>query len=135
MHTQPSASFGVLLRHYRQRAALTQEALAEQAGLTPNAISALERGERRHPYPTPVQAIASARCLGAEQRDLLLRLAQTKAEGLPTIPPYALSEGRFGYGQQQLIGVGLLLPALQTTTSAHAEADGLLRFQGALALP
>ena len=87
MHTQPSASFGVLLRHYRQRAALTQEALAEQAGLTPNAISALERGERRHPYPTTVHALATALQLEAQQRDLLLRLAQTKAQGLQTIPP------------------------------------------------
>src|SRR5215210_2561876 len=87
MHTQPSASFGVLLRHYRQRAGLTQEALAEQARLTSNAISALERGDRRHPYPTTVRALAAALHLTVEQRDLLLHLARTKTEGLPTIPP------------------------------------------------
>ena len=87
MHTQPSASFGVLLRYYRQRAGLTQEQLAEHAHLTPNAISALERGARRHPYPTTVKALATALDLEGTQQDLLLRLARTRAADLPTLPP------------------------------------------------
>ncbi len=44
-------SFGEQLRRYREAAALTQEELAERAGLTVDAISALERGRRQRPYP------------------------------------------------------------------------------------
>ena len=38
--------FGDKLRSLRERAGFTQEELAELAGLTPHAISALERGTR-----------------------------------------------------------------------------------------
>ena len=51
-------SFGEQLRHYRERAGLTQEELAAQAGLTAKAISALERAARHAPYPQTVLALA-----------------------------------------------------------------------------
>ena len=38
--------FGNQLRHFREAAGLTQEALAERAALTPNAVGALERVTR-----------------------------------------------------------------------------------------
>jgi len=53
-------SFAHQLRGWRERAGLTQEDLAERAGLTSNAISALERGERTHPYPNTVRALGHA---------------------------------------------------------------------------
>ncbi len=42
-------------------AGLTQEELAEHAGLTPEAVGVLEHGARRHPDPTTARA---ARLLG-----------------------------------------------------------------------
>ncbi|WP_116449976.1 ATP-binding protein [Blastococcus litoris] len=51
-------TFAVLLRSLREQAGLTQEELAERAGLTPHAISALERGARTRPYPHTVRALA-----------------------------------------------------------------------------
>ena len=60
------ASFGGLLRELRAAAGLTQEELAERAGLSPNAIGALERGQRRRPYPHTVRALADALGLGKE---------------------------------------------------------------------
>jgi transcriptional regulator with XRE-family HTH domain len=45
--------FGTRLRRLRETAGLTQEELASRAGLTAKAVSALERGERKRPYPTP----------------------------------------------------------------------------------
>jgi predicted ATPase/transcriptional regulator with XRE-family HTH domain len=48
------------LRHYRERAGLTQEELAAKAGLTAKAISAIERAERLSPYPQTVRALANA---------------------------------------------------------------------------
>ncbi|MBD3784808.1 MAG: helix-turn-helix transcriptional regulator [Micrococcales bacterium] len=68
MTTATPASFGSLLRSYRRRAALTQEELAERAGLAATAVSALERGQRTRPYPHTVRALATA--LGLATHDL-----------------------------------------------------------------
>ena len=67
MSEEHDGGFGVRLRQHREAAGLTQEQLAERAGLTPNAISALERGERRRPYPQTVRALVDALGLTAEQ--------------------------------------------------------------------
>jgi transcriptional regulator with XRE-family HTH domain len=64
-------SFAHHLRQWRERAGLTQEELAERARLTPNAISALERGERTHPYPNTVRALANALELSAPEHAAL----------------------------------------------------------------
>jgi DNA-binding XRE family transcriptional regulator len=47
MDGQGATAFGDLLRRFRDGAGLTQEELAERAGLSSMAISLLERGERR----------------------------------------------------------------------------------------
>jgi transcriptional regulator with XRE-family HTH domain len=44
MSTLPPPTFGALLRRARRAARLSQQALAERAGLSVDAISALERG-------------------------------------------------------------------------------------------
>src|SRR5919205_799211 len=67
-------SFGERLRRYRERASLTQEELGERAGLTALAISALERGERRRPYPTTVRALADALGLVDQERAAFVAL-------------------------------------------------------------
>ena len=66
------ASFGERLRRYRERAGFTQEELAERAGLTGKAISALERGERQRPYPNTVRALADALNLADAERAALI---------------------------------------------------------------
>jgi transcriptional regulator with XRE-family HTH domain len=66
MDTGPT--FGDLLRHHRDSANLTQEDLAERTGLTPQAISLLERGERRRPHRYTVEKLAEA--LGLTGQDL-----------------------------------------------------------------
>src|SRR5947209_4962476 len=68
MAAPSSSSFGSLLRHHRLAAGLTQEALAERSSLSPRAIIALERGERRSPYPNTVQLLADALQLSTEER-------------------------------------------------------------------
>lgn len=64
----PRPTFGDRLRAYRQRAGLSQAELAERAGLTVSAISALERGVRTHPYPHTVRRLADALGLSADER-------------------------------------------------------------------
>ena len=59
------AEFGALLRRYRRRAGLTQEELAEQAGISTRALSDLERGVRRRPHKDTVALLAGALALAA----------------------------------------------------------------------
>lgn len=60
-----------MLRRLRERAGLTQEQLAERAGLSARAIRALECGERTHPYPHTVRSVARALDLDDEDRSAL----------------------------------------------------------------
>ncbi|MEU5097967.1 helix-turn-helix domain-containing protein [Streptomyces sp. NPDC020996] len=53
-------SFGVLLRALRERAGLTQEELADRAGVSAHAVGALERGARKRPYPHTIRSLALA---------------------------------------------------------------------------
>ncbi len=68
---QQDLTFGSQLRRLREAAGLTQEELAMRAGLSPRAISALERGERQRPYPYTVRALAEALGLSEEERATL----------------------------------------------------------------
>ncbi len=68
-------TFGELLRRYRVAAGLSQEGLAERAGLSPRAISALERGERRGPQRETVRLLADALGLTPYDRAALDRTA------------------------------------------------------------
>ncbi len=80
---QPT-SFGTQLRKLREHSGLTQEQLGERAGLSANAISSLERGERRHPYPHTVQALAEALALSDEDRTALLAAVPKRGETVDT---------------------------------------------------
>jgi transcriptional regulator with XRE-family HTH domain len=60
--------FGELLRTHRLAAGLTQRDLARRAGLSLNAVSLLERGERRRPYHHTLAALADALGLQAGSR-------------------------------------------------------------------
>ena len=89
------APFGALLRRLREASGLSQEELAHRAGLTPNAVGTLERGERRRPYPNTVRAIAEALHLeDAERAELIASIPSRKraapAERTLPIPPTPL---------------------------------------------
>jgi predicted ATPase/DNA-binding XRE family transcriptional regulator len=66
---QPASPFAALLRQHRLAADLSQEALAERAGLSVQAIGALERGDRRAPYRDTVDRLAGALALAPAERD------------------------------------------------------------------
>lgn len=64
---------GELLRRYRSDAELTQEELAERAGLSARAIRALEAGARRSPRRDTLRLLAEALGLAPDERDRLER--------------------------------------------------------------
>jgi tetratricopeptide (TPR) repeat protein/transcriptional regulator with XRE-family HTH domain len=66
------ASFGQLLREYRLAAGLTQEELAERAGLSIRAVSDMERGRTARPYARSVRLLAIALALDDAARGKLM---------------------------------------------------------------
>jgi transcriptional regulator with XRE-family HTH domain len=62
------AVFGELLRNSRLRATLTQEELAQRAGLSVRAVGKLESGETIRPRPVTVRMLANA--LGLQEPEL-----------------------------------------------------------------
>jgi DNA-binding XRE family transcriptional regulator len=75
------APFGALLLRLRAAAGLTQEQLALRAGLSPDAISALESGKRRTPRFGTVELLAAALALNGQQRHELVAAARASAGG------------------------------------------------------
>jgi predicted ATPase/transcriptional regulator with XRE-family HTH domain len=81
-----ASDFGTLLRRFRIGAALGQEALAERARLSVNAISALERGVRRAPHRDTVNLLVRGLGLeGAERRALESAAAAAREPGKPRV--------------------------------------------------
>src|SRR5688572_32355094 len=87
--------FGDLLRRYRIAAGLTQEELAERAGVSTRGISDLERGARGLPRKDTLQLLLGALELGqadraalvaAARRTAVTRLLPERPETLPALP-------------------------------------------------
>src|SRR5438874_4256476 len=102
-------SFGALLRRYRTTAGLTQEELAAQAGLSARAITYLERGVRRFPYPDTVQRLGQAlqldeaRCaeLRAASRRLRDAAATDKRRGVAPSDAAVRARSELAYPSQE----------------------------------
>jgi len=76
LKTGAPGSFGAQLKALREAAGFTQEELATIAGLSVQAISALERGQRRRPHPETVRALSAALDLNGATRDALIESAR-----------------------------------------------------------
>jgi non-specific serine/threonine protein kinase len=72
--------FAIRLKRYREAAGLSQEELAERAGLGRRSISDLERGARRSPYLATVRRLIDALDLAATDRAALLAAARSPGE-------------------------------------------------------
>jgi predicted ATPase/transcriptional regulator with XRE-family HTH domain len=69
-------TFGDLLRQHRLAAGLSQEGLAERAGLSRRGISDLERGARTHPYRETITMLAAALGLDGRERAAFMQRAR-----------------------------------------------------------
>lgn len=93
MVTQQTA-FGALLKHFRRRAGLTQEALAERADVSSQTITKLERGVYRTPRMDTVELLAAALGLSTEEHEGLvvsarhpMRARSEQLVPLASVPP------------------------------------------------
>ncbi len=79
MATSPS-DFGSTLRRLRLSAGLSQEALAECAGVSARAVSDMERGLRKRPRPETLRLLADALVLSDADRALFYAAAHPDLE-------------------------------------------------------
>ena len=83
--------FGRLLKHFRLAAGLSQEGLAERAGVSWRTISDLERGVKQGPRPSTLRLLAEALALSPQERAALQASAFPPAAVVATsgAPPTA----------------------------------------------
>jgi tetratricopeptide (TPR) repeat protein/transcriptional regulator with XRE-family HTH domain len=87
------ASFGGLLRGYRLAAGLTQEELAERAGLSVRAVSDMERDRTGRPYPRSVRLLIAALALDPKAAERLMTAATPPAADTGQAPQPAPRTG------------------------------------------
>jgi len=129
--TKSASTFAELLRSYRLAAGLSQEALAEKAGLSPDAVGSHERGERQRPHRHTVRRYAEALQLSPEEQARFEMAArhqtvsgiggQTAARVVAVVPTYPLpTEGAYVERAEQVTAwLGML---------AEGAAESLPRF-------
>ena len=106
------AHFGARLRRLREGAGLTQEELASRAGLSTRAISSLERGERKHPYPHTARSLADALGLADDERVPLLAAVPSRG-GAAQAPAIAPPESSLPIPPTPLLGRERELPEVR----------------------
>jgi predicted ATPase/transcriptional regulator with XRE-family HTH domain len=105
LSAQERAVFAALLRQFRRDAGLTQEALAERAGLGTRSIQGLESGENR-PRRETVRRLAAALALADDERRRFEAAAQPAPRRRGVDRRRAASrDPRRGAGPEQPLGV------------------------------
>jgi predicted ATPase/DNA-binding XRE family transcriptional regulator len=104
-------AFGTLLGRYRRAAGLTQEALAQEAGLSVRGISDLERGVNRVPRAETLLALVEALRLEPPERAALERAARSR--NLAAAPPSTGTALSFAEPHPPLAGRTREIAALQ----------------------
>jgi transcriptional regulator with XRE-family HTH domain len=128
MGDEPPSEFGAILRRLRVTAGLSQEALAERAGLSADAIAALERGRRSRPRAFTLGVLADALGLGPEDRARLAAAASGSAvsPGPPGCPTPGWLTSFIGR-HSELAEVGRLLGQVRLLTLLGPGGTGKTR--------
>ena len=111
------SGFGILLKRLRQTSGLSQEALAERAGMSAKAVSALESGARRAPYRETVDALLNALKPADDQRSQLLAAADHARVRGPRAgddSTHPVVVNHLAIAQTRLIGRGDQIASVQT---------------------
>jgi tetratricopeptide (TPR) repeat protein/transcriptional regulator with XRE-family HTH domain len=95
--------FSRLLRSLRLAAGLTQEELADRAGLSAGAVASMERGITRRPYRSSLARLCDALQLADARRQDLIRVARTGRE-------WAAAEGLFPVAGETGQAMRLVVP-------------------------
>jgi LuxR family maltose regulon positive regulatory protein len=111
-----------MLRRHRQRAGLSQAALAERASLSAAAIAALELGQRRQPHPHTLRRLAAALDLDELEEAAMIRVIERGTAGLTDASSHKVRPGSFKTPATPLIGREAELHALTRLLTASPAA-------------
>ncbi len=87
MDKEAHVAFGTLVRRYRIAVGLTQEELAERSGVSPRAISEIERGGASVPRRSTVELLADALELSPDERATLVATLPSRKPATPSATP------------------------------------------------
>src|SRR6266511_3305538 len=110
MTAERRGSFGALLRGYRISAGLTQEALADRAGLSARGIADLERGARRFPHFHTLRRLAEALELAPDDRVALVAAGQRRPGSAEAGSPSAAARRCARCGRENAPGARFGVP-------------------------
>src|SRR5437879_6905917 len=128
--TNGPGPFAALLHRYRVGAGLSQEELAERAGLSRRGISDLERGERRTPHKATVRRLAEALNMDDAERAAMLASARPAAANVtpePALPPLPVPPSSFVGREREVAEVRRLLRCTRLLTLTGAGGSGKTR--------
>ncbi len=120
---EPELSFAVLLRRLRAGARLTQEELAEAAGISPRSVSDLERGINRTARKDTALLLADALSLTGQVRALFVAAARGRA---PAAEVLATGNGAAAQGAGAVAATRTLPRDIGSFTGREAELSELL---------
>ena len=123
MVAEPGLSFADLLRQLRTAARLTQEELAEAAGISPRSVSDLERGVNRTARKDTALLLADALSLTGQVRALFVAAARGRA---PAAEVLAAGGGPAGHGGSAAAATRTLPRDIGSFTGREAELSRLL---------
>ena len=123
MTAEPALSFAGLLRRLRTGARLTQEELAEAAGVSPRSVSDLERGINRTARKDTALLLADALSLTGQVRALFVAAARGRA---PAADVLAAGGGRAESGGSAAAATRTLPRDIGSFTGREAELSRLL---------
>ena len=104
MAQEPPVPFGTRLRRLREAAGLTQEELALRSGVSAKAISTLERGERKRPYPHTIRSLADALDLSENERAALFVAVPKRGSVDAPVGPALATESNLPIPSTSLLG-------------------------------
>ncbi len=116
MDKEAHVAFGTLVRRYRIAVGLTQEELAERSGVSPRAISEIERGGASVPRRSTVELLADALELSPDERATLVATLPSRK---PATPPSSMPAAPTSY---DVDAPGASEPALGPTPVAALPA-------------
>ena len=119
----PELSFAALLRRLRAGARLTQEELAEAAGISPRSVSDLERGINRTARKDTALLLADALSLSGQVRALFVAAARGRA---PAADVLATGDGAAAQGAGAVAATRTLPRDIGSFTGREAELGRLL---------